>query len=828
MIKPSSIRKDVLIPFIVSLAALLAVFTISIYIHEDRQHDEKTRKKIEELELAYRHKLESDSKILYSLLDALDQNKALQAAWLKKDRQELLDLATPIFKAMHTRYRVTHFYFVDLDATVFLRVHRPERYGDLIDRHTMREGIKSGVSTYGVELGPLGTLTLRRVYPWKINGQLAGYIELGEEIKHIIPVLKQLHRVELAFALDKKYLNRKEWEDNNKDSAQANHWDRYRSFIIEETTFDRFPSVLEKKYQACSAQGVKDVFKYFDGSQFYRGGSLALEDAGGRCLGSIFVLRNTTFLERSLFLLAVFLISISFGLGGALFVFFYGYLGQIEKAILSNEKRLAESALYWENTFDSIQDLISIQNENYEIVRVNQAYARFFKIKPEKLIGRKCHAVVHLTDCPIENCPHKKAILTRETCRLEYFEPLYGFYLEVSASPIFDQKKVFLGTVHIIKDITERKRAEEALRSSEERYRVLFENSRDSMMTLEVPSGKFTSGNSEALRVFGAADSKEFTSRSPWDFSPEFQPDGELSKDKAHQMIEIALRQGSHLFEWRHKKISGEEFPSEVLLTRMEINGRIFVHATVRDITDRKKAEEALKKAIAIKSEFTSMVSHELRTPLGPIKEGVGIVLDRVVGEINEKQRNLLTIVRRSAERLNRLINNVLDFQKLDSGQMQFEMKENSLTEAIQEVHKTLSLIAQQKGIDLIIEAEPNLPKIKFDMDRIIQVLTNLLNNAFKFTDKGFVKIKTYRDENAVHVIIEDTGVGIPEHEMGKLFHSFQQLESGREKRAGGTGLGLAISKEIIHRHNGKIWAESQYGAGTAFHFFLPIIERRG
>jgi len=255
------------------------------------------------------------------------------------------------------------------------------------------------------------------------------------------------------------------------------------------------------------------------------------------------------------------------------------------------------------------------------------------------------------------------------------------------------------------------------------------------------------------------------------------------------------------------------------------------VRARTADLTEARDKLDAyakeLEKALMVKSDFISMASHELRTPLAAIKEGIGIVLDGKTGNITDQQKEFLYMAKRNVDRLARIINDILDFQKLEYGKMIMRIKENDINEITKEVCNMMAHMARDKRLELVISLGKDIPKINCDKDKITQVLTNLISNAVRFTEKGTITVSTCKDDNAAIVSVADTGIGIKEEDMKHLFQKFSQIEKGLERKPGGTGLGLIISKEIVERHKGRIWVESKFGEGTVFRFVLPIKERR-
>ncbi|MCC6759201.1 MAG: CHASE domain-containing protein [Candidatus Omnitrophica bacterium] len=248
------------------------------------------------------------------------------------------------------------------------------------------------------------------------------------------------------------------------------------------------------------------------------------------------------------------------------------------------------------------------------------------------------------------------------------------------------------------------------------------------------------------------------------------------------------------------------------------------------DITSRKTAEfqlqesqRELMEATEVKSKFVSIVSHELRTPMAAIKEGISLVIDGSLGKLSEKQEQFLGLTKRNVERLSRLINNVLDFQKMQSNTLGMDFSAQDLNEIIREVHSTMSSFPAGKSLAFELSLQQGLPQVILDRDKIIQVLTNLVNNAVRNTDQGSITIVSSLKDGQAHVQVRDTGIGIKPENFDRLFKSFQQL-GDESRRTGGTGLGLVICKEIIARHKGQIWVESQWGKGSNFQFTLPLL----
>jgi signal transduction histidine kinase len=247
--------------------------------------------------------------------------------------------------------------------------------------------------------------------------------------------------------------------------------------------------------------------------------------------------------------------------------------------------------------------------------------------------------------------------------------------------------------------------------------------------------------------------------------------------------------------------------------------------------SERKRAEEELKQAnedlqrlSQLKSQFALMVSHELRTPLTVIKEAIGIVSDGIDGPVTEGQKETLGMARDNVDRLARLINNVLDYERLESGKMKMVFEKTNINQLINDVHQFMQMVAKKKNIQLLL-ALPEAPLFATcDSDKLREVMINLIDNGLKFTPSGGkITIRLSQLNNQVKIEVEDTGMGIKKEEQDKIYEMFSRGSGHLALKIGGFGVGLAVCKLIVIQHQGEISVESMPGKGTTFHLLIPI-----
>ena len=403
-------------------------------------------------------------------------------------------------------------------------------------------------------------------------------------------------------------------------------------------------------------------------------------------------------------------------------------------------------------------------------------------------------------------------------------------YVHERCETDFDPRGMAIRSLGTVQDITQLKLVEAQLYESEKNYRMLFENSRDALMTMDPSVFRFTSANRATLQMFKAVSEAEFTKRGLWDVSPETQPDGRSSSEKAMQMIEIALRDGTNYFEWTHKRLDNITFETEVLLSRMEQNGQIYLQGTVRDITERKRLEreimqqrhdmEKLQK-IQVAAQTAAAIAHELNQPLLAIasySEAALILLNAASPNL-DKIRETIEGSERQALRAGQSIRDLLDY---------LSMKEfpREVFDLNQEIVNMIDAVKSEREIPFhcVLLLEEQLPWIWANRTHVRKVLSNLLYNGIEAMHGAklplsdmTLSVRTLKDEKLIKLTIQDNGPGLNHAGIQRLFEPFFTTKSS------GIGMGLAISRALIEMNGGRLWVDPQAVPGATFHLTLPI-----
>jgi PAS domain S-box-containing protein len=398
--------------------------------------------------------------------------------------------------------------------------------------------------------------------------------------------------------------------------------------------------------------------------------------------------------------------------------------------------------------------------------------------------------------------------------------------LLVSSSLVpYKNRKMIL---NVYRDITERKRADQSMRISEKRFRIFFESNPLPTWVFDLESFQFLEVNNAALQHYGYTK-EEFLAMGVMDLR--------LAEDIAtlQASLEAIRTRESNSAQGKHRRKDGSVIDVQLLWHDLEYKHRRAVLVVAQDITESKQVQKELQQAkdaaeIAnqAKSEFLANMSHEIRTPMNGVIGTIGLLLGT---GLTSEQREYVDTIRLSGDALLNVINDILDFSKIDSKEIGLEEHPFRIETCIEEVFELFAIQADQKGIDLVYWIDEKVPHVVLvDATRLRQVIVNLVSNAIKFTEQGEIHIvvsQSSKKEGKVELLftVRDTGIGIPQDRIHRLFRPFSQVDSSSTRKYGGAGLGLAICSRAVELLGGQIWVESKIAEGSTFRFTINVSE---
>ena len=350
------VKFRILFPMVLAMILLLIAFVFTVYNIQNKNASSIITKELDSTHQLYDTQLKSDTNMLTAILEVISLNENVMSALAAKDRKLLLEYGEPRFKQLRSEYNITHLYFTGPDRVNISRVHSPERFGDTINRFTTLEAERTKKIFSGLEMGPLGTLTLRVVMPCFSKDRLIGYIELGEETDHIIEKLRGARGVDIYLSVDKKFIKQKDWEAGMTVLGRRSNWEQLPNVVIVSNNQTSFPPELAKYFSAeYQKRSITECSLKKNGRDF-RGKFMPIKDVTGKKVGEMIIVSDVTDVIAfgKTYMIIVGLIFLA--VGALLFYLFYGYINRVERKLIVTNEELQKTAASLENTLNLMTD----------------------------------------------------------------------------------------------------------------------------------------------------------------------------------------------------------------------------------------------------------------------------------------------------------------------------------------------------------------------------------------------------------------------------------------------------------------------------------------
>ncbi len=804
---------------------------------------------------AFQEEIDHEANRIDGLVNVLMHDGALNAAWLEGDRAALIEALRPTFNDLRSKYRITYLHLHGADHIRFLRFRQPQGHSDLVDRHALARASRSYQNAQGIELGASGRLTLRVVRPWMIDGQLVGYIELGEGIDHLPTRIQKQCGVYIGVTIDKALVEKDLWQDVQRCMGRDADWNRLdRSVLIDDT--DDAVSLFVRHKEAVSRMQAQYGMPVACGP--ICGVCFPLRDNGGRKIGHTFVFVDASAdLEQARQLMQM-LLAIGVGAFIVFGLLFWFLLGRIERRLIRARSELKMSRERFVQIAELSGEMFWEVDSEGIFTYVSRACETLLGYSVDELVGKRHFHGLYRAEG--RDAFRRDALAMFGQCEVfanyhDFLETKDGRLLHVLANggPVLDVDGGLCGCRGSCRDVTEQEQLATQTRRNLNELQDLAAN---------IPNGIIWKTDVNVDGAFRntyfspAADDllalpDETLGHSFEKFFEHVVPESrQMVKDKLSSLA--AEAEGMESAEYQVHKANGEIAWFHSSASSRLVDGAIQITGYTTDVTDRKRSEEELRRTrdelqqhvVALeaantrleesnemveastraKSEFLANMSHEIRTPMTAIL-GYTEMLVREEGldHAPPSRVEALQTIERNGRYLLNLINDILDLSKIEAGKLEIERTGCSPVEVLDDVTRLMQLRAQEKNLPLEIGSIGGIPeRIVSDPARLRQILINLVGNAIKFTERGKVRVtaklcQNSEDSPQLRFDVSDTGIGMSERQLEKLFEPFTQADSSTTRVFGGTGLGLAISQRLAEMLGGTIFVTSELGRGSTF-----------
>ncbi len=857
-IKEVRIKARILWPAALTMALLLLLIYFNRHDFHKTQLQENTLGLAGKIQQIWAQNLEKEALLLKIQLDNLHDNLRLDGPLENYDRKAILGKVSESFSLMRTNFSISHLYFIDAVHHCFLRVHAPGLFGDTIKRKTLLKAEAKRKDAWGLEFGPLGTLTLRYVRPIIVNGKIVGFIELGKEIENLSKELAKVASEKIFVVVNKNLIAKDDFEKGRSLLELSGKWSEFEHLVVVFKSFLQFPEVILELLKNNSIDSFRYAIKEVSSkNESWLLTSFPVKTVDENDSAEIFLLQNVTAAQAKLQKRAMIGVAGAFVILASIFFMLYFYLGGLEDRIAAltynrelevSKRKDTEEKLA--TTVESIADGILTADLHGKVLSANPAAIRITGWLASEINDRQVSEILGIDESKVVDWFDKLQNAPDPTGRV--FKPDLTLHnrhnqqikLSISLSLLKNAQQQSYGVVISLHDITEEFLFTEKLRNSENTLKAIFKRLPVALISVDPETHRIVSANPAAEDLIGLPTS-ELIDRPCRDFLCSAEvgscPITDLKND-----IDSALR--------CLKTASGNELSVLKSVVSYEVNNKKLLLESFVDISELKNTQEKLQRAMSdleksnlqlsqaiesanrlkeeaqlankSKSVFLANMSHEIRTPMNGI---IGMT-DLLAGSgLNEEQLQYAQIIKSSGLTLMALINDILDVSKIEAGKVEFEQVEFSLRELLEEFSGLMAFRAYEINLDFNSVLSADLPALVVgDPVRVRQIFENLGNNALKFTNGGEILLKgevLSQTENRIvfRGEISDTGVGIEKDKINDLFSPFVQADSSTTRKFGGTGLGLTICKSLIEAMQGKISLVSELGKGTTFFFEIPF-----